>query len=61
MSIATEITRLQNAKLALATSIGNKGVTVPAATKLDGYAALVDSIQTGGGGGMDDIIVTPWS
>lgn len=49
MSIATEITRLQNAKSALATSIGNKGVTVPSATKLDGYAALVDSIQTGGG------------
>lgn len=51
MSIATEITRLQNAKSALATSIEGKGVTVPAATKLDGYAALVDSIQAGGGGG----------
>lgn len=51
MSIANELTRLQNAKTALATSIANKGVTVPAATKLDGYAALVDSIQTGGGGG----------
>lgn len=51
MSIATEISRLQNAKSALATSIGNKGVTVPSSTKLDGYAALVDSIQTGGGGG----------
>lgn len=50
MSIATEITRLQNAKSALATSIGNKGVTVPSSTKLDGYAALVDSIQTGGSG-----------
>ena len=44
MSIASEITRLQNAKSALATSIGNKGVTVPSSTKLDGYAALVDSI-----------------
>lgn len=51
MSIASEITRLQNAKSALATSIGNKGVTVPASTKLDGYSALVDQIQTGGGGG----------
>lgn len=51
MSIATEITRLQNAKSALATSIEGKGVTVPSSTKLDGYAALVDSIQTGGGGG----------
>lgn len=51
MSIASEITRLQNAKSALATSIGNKGVTVPTSTKLDGYSALVDQIQTGGGGG----------
>lgn len=52
MSISAEITRLQNAKSALATSIGNKGVTVPAATTLDGYAALVDQIQTGGGGSL---------
>lgn len=51
MSIASEITRLQTAKSDLATSITNKGVTVPAATTIDGYAALVDSIQTGGGGG----------
>lgn len=54
MSIASEITRLQNAKSALATSIGNKGVTVPASTKLDRYSALVDQIQTGGGGGTAD-------
>lgn len=49
MSIASELSRLQTAKNDLATSIANKGVTVPAATTLDGYAALVDSIQTGGG------------
>lgn len=54
MSISNEIIRLQNAKSALATSIGNKGVQVPAATKLDGYPALVDAIQTGGGGTADD-------
>ena len=48
MSIASEITRLQQAKSDLATSITNKGVTVPAATTLDGYAALVDQIQQGG-------------
>ena len=54
MSVASEITRLQNAKSALATSIGNKGVTVPASTTLDGYSALVDQIQTGGGGGTAD-------
>lgn len=47
MSIATEIQRLQNAKTSLATAIGNKGVTVPSGTKLDGYASLVDQIQTG--------------
>lgn len=51
MSIASEITRLQNAKSALKTAIEGKGVSVPASTKLDGYPALVDSIETGGGGG----------
>lgn len=48
MSISVEIARLQQSKSDLATSITNKGVTVPAATTLDGYAALVDQIQTGG-------------
>lgn len=47
MSIASEITRLQNAKASIKTSIENKGVTVPSATKLDGYSTLIDSIQTG--------------
>lgn len=51
MSISDEILRLQTAKSDLATSIANKGVTVPANATLDDYAALVDSIQTGGGGG----------
>jgi hypothetical protein len=50
MSIVNEINRLQQAKSDLATSIANKGVTVPAFATLDDYAALVDSIQTGGGG-----------
>lgn len=48
MSIASELNRLIQAKSDLATSITNKGVTVPAATTLDGYAALVDQIQQGG-------------
>lgn len=48
MSIASELNRLLQAKSDLATSITNKGVTVPAATTLDGYAALVDQIQQGG-------------
>ena len=50
MSIASEITRLQTAKSDLKTSIENKGVTVPASTKLDGYASLVDQISGGGSG-----------
>lgn len=48
MSVADEILRLQQAKSDLATSITNKGVTVPAATTIDGYSALVDQIQQGG-------------
>ncbi len=55
MSLASEITRLQNAKSALKTSIEAKGVTVSDSTLISGYAALVDQIQTGGGGG-DDIL-----
>lgn len=53
MSISSEITRISNAKTAIAESIANKGVTVPSGTKIDGMAALIDSIQTGGGGGGD--------
>ena len=49
MSISSEITRISNAKTAIAESIANKGVTVPSGTKIDGMAALIDSIQTGGG------------
>lgn len=51
MSVATEITRIQGAKADLKTSIEAKGVTVPSATLISGYAALVDQIETGGGGG----------
>lgn len=50
MSIASEITRLQSAKADLKTAIEGKGVTVPSATLLDGYADLVDDIPSGGGG-----------
>lgn len=47
MSVQTEITRLSNAKSAIKTAIGNKGVTVPSTTKLDGMATLIDQIPTG--------------
>lgn len=50
MSIQTELTRLTNAKAAIQTAIEGKGVTVPSGTLLDGMAALIDSIEAGGGG-----------
>ena len=50
MSIATEITRLTNAKASIKSAIEAKGVTVPSSTTLDGYATLIGNIQTGGGG-----------
>ena len=49
MSVQSEITRLANAKTAIATAIEGKGVTVPDGTKLDGMAALVEAISAGGG------------
>lgn len=58
MSIATEITRLQNAKASIKTSIENKGVTVPSATKLDGYSTLIDSIPTGSQVTVESLTVT---
>ena len=51
MSVQSEITRLQNAKAAIKAAIEGKGVTVPEATLLDGMAALIESIEAGGGGG----------
>ena len=50
MSIQTELTRLTNAKAAIQTAIEGKGVTVPSGTLLDGMAALIESIEAGGGG-----------
>lgn len=54
MSIASEITRLRNAKAALKESIEAKGVIVEDTAKLDEYSALVDSIPQGGGGGVEE-------
>lgn len=50
MSIQTELTRIKNAKAAIKAAIEGKGVTVPDGTLLDGMAALIDSIEAGGGG-----------
>ena len=46
-NIKTQISRLSGAKSDLATAIIAKGVTVPDDTTLDGYAALVEQIDTG--------------
>ena len=51
MSLSSEITRLQNAKSALKTSIEAKGVPVSDSTLISDYSAYVDQIPTGGGGG----------
>lgn len=57
MSIASELTRLQNAKNAITSAITEKGVTVPAGTKLDGMAALIGQIDAGGG----EVKLETWS
>lgn len=49
MSIQTELTRITNAKAAIKTAIEGKGVTVPSGTLIDGMAALIESIEAGGG------------
>ena len=49
MSIQTELTRITNAKAAIKTAIEGKGITVPDGTLLDGMAALIESIEGGGG------------
>lgn len=50
MSIQTELNRITNAKAAIKAAIEGKGVTVPDGTLLDGMAALIESIEAGGGG-----------
>lgn len=49
MSVQTQIDRLASAKAAIKTAIEGKGVTVPDATMLDGFASLIDGIEAGGG------------
>lgn len=59
MSIQTELTRIINAKAAIKTAIEGKGVTVPAGTLLDGMAALIESIEAGGGAKIATGTVVP--
>ena len=51
MSIQTDLTRIKNAKAAIKAAIEGKGVAVPDTTLLDGMAALIEAIESGGGGG----------
>ena len=53
MSVATEISRLQNAKADIKTAIESKGVTVPSSATIDSYNTYINQIQTGGGGGTN--------
>lgn len=59
MSIASEITRISDAKDDIRTAIQAKGVTVPASAKIDTYNTYVAAIQTGGGSNLTTLNVTP--
>lgn len=50
MGIQTELNRIETAKEDIKTAINNKGVSVPSGIKIDGLAALINSISSGGGG-----------
>lgn len=59
MSIQTDLTRIKNAKAAIAAAIAGKGVTVPDGTMLDGMAALIEAIQAGGTSTLFSGTITP--
>ena len=54
-TLVENVAKVKSAYAALSASIEAKGVSVPAGTKLTGMPALVDQIQTGGGGGSEQI------
>ena len=49
MSVQTQIDRISGAVSAALTALTEKGVTVPAGTKVDDLAALISGIEAGGG------------
>lgn len=59
MSIATEISRIQQAKADIKTAIEAKGVTVPSSATIDTYDDYVSQIS-GGGGGATPSAFTSW-
>ena len=52
MSVQTQIDRISGAVSAALAALTEKGVTVPAGTKVDGLAALIAAIEAGGGSGV---------
>ena len=58
MSIATEITRLNNAKASIKSAIEAKGVEVPQDAKIDIYADYIAQIPQGGGTKYEPICFT---
>lgn len=58
MSIASEIQRLSGIRSDIFDSITNKGVTVPVGSTFSSCPDLIDSIQTGGGGGSNTLYNT---
>ena len=52
-TLVQNVAKVKSAHAALSAAIEAKGVSVPAGTKLTGMPALVNQIQTGGGGGQD--------
>lgn len=51
MSVQTQIDRISRSVSAALAALAKKGVTVPAGTKVDGLAALIAEIESGGGSG----------
>lgn len=56
MSVQTQIDRISGAVSAALTALAEKGVEVPAGTKVDGLAALIAAIESGGGAVSGDCI-----
>ena len=59
MSVQSEITRLSDNVTAALAAIADKGVTVPDGSNSDSLAALIESIEAGGGGGTAYGTYTP--
>ena len=59
MSVQTQIDRISGAVQSALAALTEKGVTVPAGTKVDGLAALIESIEAGGAGELFHAEITP--